>query len=365
DDNWADGLLQRSAEPDGPHGELPETFVGMSTALFPRHQDNAMEHFSPYTNDTHNPFHVAAEDGMSQEPRHGHYDPYGVSGAYENYGSFPGYSISPYETSYQATQNSNSFFPTPPLSTNVPNFFENTGYVPTQRGVQTPRRLQFGSDARFVGLNFVAPSEQETEESIMKRKMNHLECLKPEESPASTHPSSPVLPKKGRQISAYNADSQTSPLTSSNGKDLINTSTPDQKPRKRRKTGPDSDPDFEESQNKPPTRKPSHRTKPTTPKANTAPSRENSILASKSRPGSAKSNRAHLTEEQKKTNHIISEQKRRDLIAQGYEGIRQLVPALRDVKHSKGAMLESAADWLQDIVQTNEFLSAQLAAMRR
>ena len=333
-----------------------------------------MEHLAPYTNDTQNPFQVAAEDVLSQEPKHIQYDPYGAqfypskqqasssgfSGAFENYESFPGYSTNPYETSFQATQNSNSFFPTPPLSTNVPNFFDNTAYMPNQRSVQTPRRLQFGSDARFVGHNFVAPPEQETEELIVKRKMNHLECLKPEESPASTHPSSPVLQKKGRQIGAYNNDSQTSPLPLSYGKDL-DTSTPERKPRKRRKTGPDSDPDFEESRK--PTSKSSQRAKPTTPKAITAPSRENS--ASKSRPGSAKPNRAHLTEEQKKTNHIISEQKRRDLIAQGYEGIRQLVPALRDVKHSKGAMLESAADWLQDIVQTNEFLRAQLAAMKR
>ncbi|KAG9185542.1 hypothetical protein G6011_06873 [Alternaria panax] len=42
-----------------------------------------------------------------------------------------------------------------------------------------------------------------------------------------------------------------------------------------------------------------------------------------------KAHRENLTEEQKRSNHILSEQKRRDLIKQGYKDLNEVVPAVR------------------------------------
>ena len=355
----------------------------MSTTLSPQQRDQFWAGPSGYTNGAQNPFQVAAAEAISQVPRNAQLNPYGnmpvLNGVGDqNRGSFSGYEsfdplfgnlTTPYDQQYAMTQNSSHFFPTPPLSTHVPNFFDNTNYsaqTPNHRSVQTPRRLQFGSDARFEGQSFVAPPEQVSPDTLVKRKMNHLDCLKPEASPASTHPSSPVAQKKSRNAGTYNADYQDSmlPVTYGNDQGTGTPETPEPTPRKRRKTEPDSDPDFEASRK--PTRRTSKRARTMSakkaPPAREKPSKED--LASNSRPSSAKPSRQHLSEEQKKTNHIISEQKRRDLIKQGYDGIREMVPALKDVKYSKGAMLEAAADWLDDIVHCNQGLRAQLASLK-
>jgi len=381
-DNWIDGFLQLPPEPDGFFEELPEMFVGMSTTLSPQQSDRVLAGATGYINGTGSPFQVAAADTVSQVPRNAQYDLYagmqsgnklgdpnrGSFSGYENFDPLFGQSSITYDHNYAVTQNNSQFFPTPPLSTYVPNFFDNTNFnaqAPSHRNMQTPRRLQFGSDARFEGQSFVAPPEQETPETVEKRKMNHLECLKPEASPASTHPSSPAIQKKTRQAGTYTPDYREAllPVRQDIDQDEAIAETPAPKPRKRRKTNPDSDPDFEASRK--PTRQGSKRGKSSSakkpPPPQAKPSGEDST--SKSQTSSAKPNRQHLTDEQKKTNHIISEQKRRDLIKQGYDGIREMVPALKDVKYSKGAMLEAAADWLEDIVQCNQDLKNQLASM--
>ena len=358
----------------------------MSTTLSPHERDQILSGLPVYTNGVQSPFPIAPADSFSQPTRH--VPQYNVYGALpfsnkfgeQNHGSYSGYENidplfghppNPYDNQYVTVQNNSQFFPTPPLSTNVPNFFDNPGFTPiapNHRSMQTPRRLQFGSDVRFEGQTFVAPPDQETPETLVKRRMNHLECLKPEPSPASTHPSSPILQKKNRNPTTYTTSHQEPSIIvghkNDNDHDQMKSETPEPKPRKRRKTDPDSDPDFEAPQK--PSRQLSKRTKSSSAKKAPAPlgksSRENS--ASQSRPSSVKSSRQHLTEEQKKSNHIISEQKRRDLIKQGYEGIREMVPALKDVKYSKGVMLEFAADWLEDIVKSNKDLRHQLASIK-
>src|SRR5690606_13228744 len=59
--------------------------------------------------------------------------------------------------------------------------------------------------------------------------------------------------------------------------------------------------------------------------------------------------RDNLTEEQKRENHILSEQKRRDLIRQGFSELCSLVPELREGGYSKSVVLMHAAAFLQDL----------------
>jgi hypothetical protein len=78
----------------------------------------------------------------------------------------------------------------------------------------------------------------------------------------------------------------------------------------------------------------------------------------------AKSTRENLTEEQKRENHIKSEQKRRTLIREGFEDLNQLVPGLRGGGFSKSAVLIMSADWLESLLQGNEELRQRLGAMQ-
>ncbi|RKP11156.1 Myc-type, basic helix-loop-helix domain-containing protein, partial [Thamnocephalis sphaerospora] len=56
-----------------------------------------------------------------------------------------------------------------------------------------------------------------------------------------------------------------------------------------------------------------------------------------------------LTEEQKRVNHIRSEQKRRDAIRHGFQDLSEIVPALHGVRVSKSVMLEEAAAWIAQL----------------
>lgn len=78
----------------------------------------------------------------------------------------------------------------------------------------------------------------------------------------------------------------------------------------------------------------------------------------------AKLARENLSEEQKRTNHILSEQRRRNLIKQGFDDMCAIVPELRGGGFSKSAILLQAADWLDDMIHGNEILSRQLDELK-
>lgn len=67
-----------------------------------------------------------------------------------------------------------------------------------------------------------------------------------------------------------------------------------------------------------------------------------------------KMHRENLTEEQKRSNHILSEQKRRDLIKQGYKDLNEVVPAVRGGGLSKSQVLVEAANFLEKLIEDNE-----------
>jgi ubiquitin len=68
----------------------------------------------------------------------------------------------------------------------------------------------------------------------------------------------------------------------------------------------------------------------------------------------AKALRENLTDEQKRNNHVNSEQKRRDLIKQCTLDLRNLVPALRRVTLSRSVELTEARIFLEQLLRDNE-----------
>ncbi|TVY49612.1 hypothetical protein LOCC1_G000370 [Lachnellula occidentalis] len=81
------------------------------------------------------------------------------------------------------------------------------------------------------------------------------------------------------------------------------------------------------------------------------------------RSSSRESARENLTEDQKRENHIRSEQKRRTLIREGFEDLGELVPGLRGGGFSKSAVLIMSADWLEDLIDGNQVLRERLDQM--
>ncbi|KAK8151089.1 hypothetical protein BC567DRAFT_144337, partial [Phyllosticta citribraziliensis] len=66
--------------------------------------------------------------------------------------------------------------------------------------------------------------------------------------------------------------------------------------------------------------------------------------------------RENLSEEQKRSNHILSEQKRRNAIKVGFGALNELVPGLKAGGFSKSAMLIEAAKFLENLVVGNQML---------
>ncbi|KAF9582027.1 hypothetical protein BGW38_000751 [Lunasporangiospora selenospora] len=63
-----------------------------------------------------------------------------------------------------------------------------------------------------------------------------------------------------------------------------------------------------------------------------------------------------LTEEEKRANHIASEQKRRNTIRNGFKDMTDIIPDLRDVNSSKSTILFKAVDFIKQLEKRNRVL---------
>lgn len=76
-----------------------------------------------------------------------------------------------------------------------------------------------------------------------------------------------------------------------------------------------------------------------------------------------KSARQNLSEDQKRENHIQSEQKRRNLIKEGFDECKTMVPELRNVNPTKGAFLQTAAKFMRDLKERNAEMARLIEEM--
>lgn len=75
-----------------------------------------------------------------------------------------------------------------------------------------------------------------------------------------------------------------------------------------------------------------------------------------------KSARENLSEEQKRNNHIHSEQKRRNLIRRGFDELNKLVPELRAGGFSKSNALSETTKFVKRLMEENEELKVHVKA---
>ncbi|KAJ5519434.1 hypothetical protein N7453_001856 [Penicillium expansum] len=207
-------------------------------------------------------------------------------------------------------------------------FFDVRDPIPAdQHPSRKTRSLRWGSDASFMDQGYLRPPDQPDEEQRTNDLLDHLGCFEPQSSAANTRAPSPERiigpPLKAPPSEAVLALKEEGDEYSDDD---------DARPHSRKSRGSISK----------------------GRRASTDMSRKARL-----QPGS-KAARENLTEEQKRTNHILSEQKRRNLIRQGFEDLCTLVPALRGGGFSKSAMLTGAADWLEDLLHGNDILQSQL-----
>ena len=215
--------------------------------------------------------------------------------------------------------------------------------------------IHWGSDAGFGGEGFIAPPGQVAIEAIEQKLIHVVECIEAKGSAAaSTGPNSPVAmryiePTRRHSEQALNGHNH------SHEED-----EEDSRPRKRRKNKMKEDNEDEDEDDlaskAPRKRKLKHVAPPSSSTQSPPPSkRRKSGSSSATKPA-----RENLTEDQKRENHIKSEQKRRTLIKEGFDDLNELVPDLRGGGHSKSVVLVMAADWLEDLIEGNKVLTARL-----
>lgn len=138
----------------------------------------------------------------------------------------------------------------------------------------------------------------------------------------------------------------------------------DSRPSKRRKSKLKEE--AEDEDDAPYSSKTAKKRKPGKKSSNDSPAPESEQSSKRQKSlaaAAAKASRENLTEDQKRENHIRSEQKRRTLIREGFEDLGELVPGLRGGGFSKSAVLIMSADWLEDLIQGNQVLQSRLDQM--
>jgi len=69
-----------------------------------------------------------------------------------------------------------------------------------------------------------------------------------------------------------------------------------------------------------------------------------------------------LTEQEKKNNHIASEQKRRAAIREGFDRLTELVPGLEGQGRSESVVLKKSVDYMREVLQERRELVREVEA---
>lgn len=215
-----------------------------------------------------------------------------------------------------------------------------------------PLDLQYGTDQSFNNKNrpFVAPSEKESTEALHQDQMRYLNAIRLSNSTDTTRPPTPVY---NNDELPFNVKSRAPPP--------IKTEASGDSARNWRKGRRDEDDDDDEEPQTAVSKSSARKRKSKSEVAN-SPGAEGSG-AGKRRKSSAAVKRENLTENQKRENHINSEKKRRKVIQVGFENLSHIVPAIKGGNPSKSAMLEATVAWLEDLLDGNEALKAQMSQL--
>ncbi|KAK8086894.1 hypothetical protein PG994_001868 [Apiospora phragmitis] len=232
--------------------------------------------------------------------------------------------------------------------------FNNPHIHSNQRAVQVPEDVQWGSDTSFGrGHSFIPASERETAPALEHERIKYIECLQLSNSTSNTRPSSPLVNGESSADGMRNGHM--------NG---VGRKDSDVLPRKRRKSKANEDATAEEDGEDPSTAPTKAAARKRKSKIDLSKAEDTSLADDtpgkrrKSNTNGAKPPRENLSEEQKRSNHIRSEQKRRTLIKEGFDDLQEIVPNLKNGGYSKSAMLQLAGEWLDEILKENELYSS-------
>ena len=229
--------------------------------------------------------------------------------------------------------------------------------------------LHFGSDGNFANSGFMPPPNLETEDHVTDKMLQRLDSFEAQPSAATTQPSSPIMEKPKRQPGASNGKTKLPvPVNGApEAEDVAVTQKPKAAKRRKGKTGvkgEDAAVDDGEDWQEPKQRR-GKRQKSTTANNSRGPRADQVRTQGRgSQSADRKSGRENLTDEQRRENHIASEQKRRNTIKEGYDELIEFVPGLKAGGFSRSASMTQAVDWLRELTNKNVVLKNQLSRLK-
>ncbi|KAI9342714.1 hypothetical protein BD770DRAFT_371750 [Pilaira anomala] len=75
-------------------------------------------------------------------------------------------------------------------------------------------------------------------------------------------------------------------------------------------------------------------------------------------------NRELLSDDQKRANHIASEQKRRNTIRGGFKELTEIIPTLKNINNSKSTILFKSVDYIKQLDKRNKALRERLSSLQ-
>ncbi|KAI8975934.1 hypothetical protein BDB01DRAFT_838292 [Pilobolus umbonatus] len=75
-------------------------------------------------------------------------------------------------------------------------------------------------------------------------------------------------------------------------------------------------------------------------------------------------NRELLSDDQKRANHIASEQKRRNTIRGGFKELTEIIPTLKNISNSKSTILFKSVDYIKQLEKRNKSLRDRLLSLQ-
>ncbi|CRG88946.1 hypothetical protein PISL3812_05981 [Talaromyces islandicus] len=218
------------------------------------------------------------------------------------------------------------------------------------------RTLRWGSDAGFVDQGYLRPPEIPNVEEQTNNLLDHVTVLLPDDSTSATNTRAPSPvrnpPENGDNSEWSSMSDKNTSQFRQGGRDATESNLP---PRKRLKAKSQANENSDDTGTPPRMKR---------PKSSSGGKQRRGSSDLLSRKPNNKAARENLTEEQKRTNHILSEQKRRNLIKTGFDELCSLVPELRGGGFSKSAVLLQAADYLDEVLKGNDVLKQQLNQLK-
>lgn len=214
-------------------------------------------------------------------------------------------------------------------------------------GLHHPRGLNFGSDREFHSDNYIAADRNYLDAPLDEYAAMALY------KPGDINPENPQPTAKDQSRKRRKRSAKASEVSSDEDEGDEDDETGNPRRKRVSYAAKDREQDREGSSGKGKTGKRYNKALP-----QTSPGKGGKLS-----PPATKSQRENLSEEQKRSNHILSEQKRRNVIKQGFEDINRMVPELRTGGFSKSNMLVEAAKFLRQLQEGNEVLRRQLETL--